>query len=94
MRDPAGDATAWWSMGTASIPVLPLFLMPGIFAQTFADFGERMEDHLDLRRIDPSYRIHYLYFVGASTHPGTGLPTVLISAKLVTERILEDHGLA
>jgi phytoene desaturase len=31
-----------------------------------------------------------LYFVGASTHPGTGLPTVLLSAKLTVERILED----
>jgi phytoene desaturase len=33
-----------------------------------------------------------LYFVGASTHPGTGLPLVLLSAKLTTERILHDHG--
>ncbi len=31
-----------------------------------------------------------LYFVGASTHPGTGLPTVLVSARLVTERILQQ----
>jgi phytoene desaturase len=30
-----------------------------------------------------------LYFVGASTHPGTGLPSVLVSAKHVAERILE-----
>ncbi len=35
-------------------------------------------------------RYHNLYFVGASTHPGTGLPTVLISARQVTEHILED----
>jgi phytoene desaturase len=34
-----------------------------------------------------------LYFVGASTHPGTGLPTVLLSAKLTAERILEDSGI-
>jgi len=34
-----------------------------------------------------------LYFVGASTHPGTGLPTVLVSAKLVSERILRDAGI-
>jgi phytoene desaturase len=33
-----------------------------------------------------------LYFVGASTHPGTGLPLVLLSARLVTERILAEHG--
>ncbi|MEI8259382.1 MAG: phytoene desaturase, partial [Deltaproteobacteria bacterium] len=29
-----------------------------------------------------------LFFVGASTQPGTGLPMVLLSARLVTERIL------
>jgi phytoene desaturase len=31
-----------------------------------------------------------LYFVGASTHPGTGLPIVLLSAKLASERIFND----
>jgi phytoene desaturase len=36
-----------------------IFLMPGVFAQTFADLGERMADHLDLHRIDPSYQIHF-----------------------------------
>ena len=36
-----------------------LFLMPELYAETFAALGERMEDHLDLRRIDPTY---YLYF--------------------------------
>jgi phytoene dehydrogenase-like protein len=33
-----------------------------------------------------------LYFAGASTHPGTGLPIVLLSAKLTTQRILEEAG--
>ncbi len=37
-------------------------------------------------------RYSNLYFVGASTHPGTGLPMVLLSARLVTERILDEHG--
>ncbi len=32
-----------------------------------------------------------LYFVGASTHPGTGIPTALISARLVAKRILDDQ---
>ncbi|HSR32988.1 MAG TPA: phytoene desaturase family protein, partial [Anaerolineae bacterium] len=36
-----------------------LFLMPEIFAQAFADLGEHLEDHLDLRRIDPTYHIHF-----------------------------------
>ncbi|HLO33619.1 MAG TPA: phytoene desaturase family protein [Anaerolineales bacterium] len=35
-------------------------------------------------------RYHNLYFVGASTHPGTGIPTALISGRLAAERILDD----
>ncbi len=31
-----------------------------------------------------------LYFVGASTHPGTGVPTAMVSARLVSERILRS----
>jgi hypothetical protein len=34
-------------------------------------------------------RYHNLYFVGAGTHPGSGVPTVLTSARLVCERIFE-----
>jgi phytoene desaturase len=33
-----------------------------------------------------------LYYVGASTVPGTGLPIVVISSRLATERILEEHA--
>jgi phytoene desaturase len=33
-----------------------------------------------------------LYFVGASTHPGTGMPTALISARLTAQRMMEDLG--
>jgi len=35
-------------------------------------------------------RYHNLYFVGASTHPGTGVPTALVSARLTATRLLED----
>lgn len=38
-------------------------------------------------------RYHNVYFVGASTRPGTGVPTALVSARLVAERIMEDHAL-
>jgi phytoene desaturase len=31
-----------------------------------------------------------LYFVGASTHPGTGVPMVLFSAELVEQRIARE----
>ncbi len=37
-------------------------------------------------------RYHNLYFVGASTHPGTGMPTALISARLVAKRLVEDFS--
>jgi len=32
-----------------------------------------------------------LYFTGASTHPGTGLPIVLLSARLTAERIMTEQ---
>jgi phytoene desaturase len=35
-------------------------------------------------------RYRNLYFVGGSTHPGNGIPNVLISAKLTSERILNN----
>jgi len=38
----------------------------------------------------PRYR--NLYFVGQSTHPGCGVPMVLISARLVAERMAEEQG--
>ncbi len=34
--------------------------------------------------------IEGLYFVGQGTYPGIGMPMVLISAKLVTERIMQE----
>lgn len=38
-------------------------------------------------------RYDNLFFVGSSTHPGTGLPIVLLSARLTTERILKEQPL-
>jgi phytoene desaturase len=35
-------------------------------------------------------RYKNLYFVGGSTHPGNGIPNVLLSAKLTAERILKN----
>jgi len=35
-------------------------------------------------------RYHNIYFVGGSTHPGNGIPLVLLSAKLTSERILKE----
>ncbi|MDQ1296627.1 MAG: phytoene desaturase [Bacteroidota bacterium] len=36
-------------------------------------------------------RYNNLYFAGGSTHPGNGIPNVLMSGKLVAERILSDQ---
>lgn len=36
-------------------------------------------------------RYRNLYFVGASTHPGTGIPTAMVSARLVSGRIMDDQ---
>jgi phytoene desaturase len=38
-------------------------------------------------------RYRNLYFAGASTHPGTGVPTALVSGRLAAERIADDMGL-
>ncbi|MEW5873079.1 MAG: phytoene desaturase family protein [Chloroflexota bacterium] len=35
-------------------------------------------------------RYQNLYFVGASTHPGTGIPTAMVSGRLVSERIRDE----
>lgn len=36
------------------------------------------------------YRYSNLYFVGASTHPGTGIPTVMVSSRHVAARVQQD----
>jgi phytoene desaturase len=38
----------------------------------------------------PRYR--NLYFTGASTHPGTGLPTAMVSGRLSAQRLMDDLG--
>ncbi|KAJ5772222.1 Phytoene desaturase [Penicillium odoratum] len=37
-------------------------------------------------------KIQGLYFVGASTHPGAGVPVALSSAKVVAENIISDYS--
>lgn len=51
-------------------------------AQNFLQIGPFRPSNQDAR-------VKNLFFVGASTQPGTGLPTVLISARLVTERLTD-----
>jgi phytoene desaturase len=56
-------------------------------------FGSVGHDILQMGYFRPRNRhdrYHNLYFVGGSTHPGNGIPNVLISARLVTERIIKE----
>jgi phytoene dehydrogenase-like protein len=43
-----------------------------------------------LRPHNRHHRYSNLYFVGSSTHPGTGMPMALLSARLTTERIIKE----
>ncbi|PDW00708.1 phytoene desaturase family protein [Candidatus Chloroploca asiatica] len=36
--------------------------------------------------------LRHLYFVGGGTHPGGGIPLVLLSGRAVAERVLADHA--
>ena len=44
-----------------------------------------------LRPSNKDEEFAHLYYVGASTVPGTGLPMVVIGSRLVIERITSDH---
>ena len=44
-----------------------------------------------LRPANRDEQFKNVYYVGASMHPGTGLPIVVIGSRLVTERILNEH---
>jgi phytoene desaturase len=54
----------------------------------FGSLGHQIYQMGYLRPHNRHGRYHNLYFVGGSTHPGNGIPNILISARLVTERIL------
>ena len=36
-----------------------LFLMPELYQGAFKDLGEQIHDHLTLKRVDPTYQIHF-----------------------------------
>jgi phytoene desaturase len=54
----------------------------------FGSLGHNMLQMGYFRPHNRHDRYHNLYFVGGSTHPGNGIPNILMSAKLVTERIM------
>ena len=72
--------------------------LPGTWKSAYnitkgAVFGSLNHNTMQMGYFRPHNRHdHYknLYFVGGSTHPGNGVPLVLLSAKLTTERILKE----
>jgi phytoene desaturase len=54
----------------------------------FGSLGHNMLQMGYFRPHNRHDKYHNLYFVGGSTHPGNGIPNILMSSKLVTERIM------
>jgi phytoene desaturase (3,4-didehydrolycopene-forming) len=57
--EPGGRTSQLWREGHRFDLGPTLFLMPEVWEQTYAALGEKMSDHLDLRRIDPTYTVHF-----------------------------------
>ena len=74
--------------------------LPGTWESLFhvskgATFGSLGHNIMQMGYFRPHNRHrHYrnLYFTGGSTHPGNGIPLVLLSAKLTSERILKEQS--
>jgi phytoene desaturase len=56
----------------------------------FGSFSHGFLQSAYFRPHNKAKHISGLFFVGQSTYPGIGMPMVHLSAKLVTERILEE----
>jgi phytoene desaturase len=56
----------------------------------FGSLGHNMMQMGYFRPHNRHDKYENLYFVGGSTHPGNGIPNILMSAKLVSERILKE----
>ena len=54
----------------------------------FGSLGHNMMQMGYFRPHNRHDKYHNLFFVGGSTHPGNGIPNILMSSKLVTERII------
>jgi len=57
----------------------------------FGSLGHNMLQMGYFRPHNRHDKYHNLYFVGGSTHPGNGIPNILMSAKLVSERIFKEQ---
>jgi phytoene desaturase len=56
---PGGRCGLWESAGFRFDTGPTLLLMTDYLRKVFADAGRRMEDYLELRQLDPNYRVHF-----------------------------------
>lgn len=59
---------------------------------TFGSLGHNIMQMGYFRPHNRHNRYRNLYFTGGSTHPGNGIPLVLLSAKLTSERIMKEQS--
>jgi phytoene desaturase len=59
---------------------------------TFGSLGHNIMQMGYFRPHNRHPRYRNLYFTGGSTHPGNGIPLVLLSAKLTGERIIKEQS--
>lgn len=52
----------------------------------------KLTQSASFRPANKSNEFENLYFVGASTHPGAGVPGVLLTAEATENAIIEEHG--
>ena len=66
--------------------------MFGLYRGSGLGLGHKMTQVGAMRPSNRDEKFKNLFYVGASTVPGTGLPMVMISSKLTTERIDNEFG--
>ena len=64
--------------------------MNAAYGTAFGSLSHRFFQSSYFRPHNTSRKIDGMYFVGQGTYPGIGMPMVLLSARLVTERIAAD----
>lgn len=69
------------------------FARRGLEAGAAFGFSHSLSQVAGLRPSNRHPTLHNLYFAGANTHPGGGVPMVLLSGRLAAERALHEHSL-
>lgn len=61
-----------------------------VYGTAFGSLAQGLFQSAYFRPHNKAHDINGLYFVGQGTYPGIGMPMVLLSARLVTERITQE----